>query len=405
MGSAETIRKYRDQVHSAVSAEAEKIVRFVADIVSIPSVTGDEEKCGLALARQQKKAGLDVAVVEAAPGRPNVVGTLSSGRPGPRLLLNGHIDVVPPGRREEWDFDPFAGDVKDGVLRGRGTVDMKSGLATGIYAAEMVRRLGIPWHGTIVTSAVSDEEVGGRLGTRHLLQRGLLDADFGINCEATNLGRIDIAHKGIMQVKVTFHGKAIHGSRPWLGVSAIDKAVDALSALRAHQKELATRRHPLCEGPASLDVGTINGGTVINMVASHCEVGLDRRVLPGESHASAKAEIVAILEECKKKDPEFSYTIEDGVQMPYLEIPADSPPVQALVAAATAVNGKPPVIAGKDAGTDAAWIAAYTKMPIPVFGPGDYLRGSLAPNETIAVSDILRATEIYILAILYLLAD
>ena len=404
MGSFDQLRTLQPLVHAAVAAEADKIIGFVKEIVGIPSVTGDEERCALVIAGHLRKIGLEAAVVEDDPGRPNVIGTLSSGKPGPRFLFNGHIDVVPPGPRDEWVYDPFCAEIHDGRLHGRGTVDMKTGLCTGIYATDLLGRLDLPWRGTVTVTAVADEEVGGEKGIRYLLDQGLVEADMGINCEATNLDRVDIAHKGILRSSVTITGRAIHGSRPWLGINAVDKAVDVLSALRPLQRELDGRRHHLCGRP-SLLVGTINGGTVVNMVPSRCEIGLDRRIVPGETHEGALAEIRQVLEGVRQADSEFKYTLKETMRMPLLEVPADSPPVEALIAACTVVNGQPPFIGGKDAGTDAAWIVAHTGMPMPVYGPGDYLAGSLAANESIALKDILRATEIYVLALLYLLGE
>jgi len=404
LGSLDQLRKLQPLVHSAVAAEADRIIAFVSDIVAIPSVTGDEERCSLAITKHLRQAGLEVAVIEDEPGRPNVIGTLSSGKPGPRFLFNGHIDVVPPGPRGEWVHDPFCGEIHGGRLHGRGTVDMKTGLCTGLYATELLGRLGLPWRGTATVTAVVDEEVGGAKGIRYLLGQGLIEADMGINCEATNLDRVDIAHKGILRSEVVVSGRAIHGSRPWLGLNAIDKAVDALKALRPLQRELADRRHPLCGRP-SLLVGLINGGTVVNMVPSRCEIGLDRRIVPGETHEGALAEIRQTLEGLRAADPEFAYTLQETMRMPILEVPEASSPVQALIAACTVVNGQAPVIGAKDAGTDAAWIVSHTGMPMPVFGPGDYLAGSLAANESIDLRDIPRATEIYVLALLYLLGE
>lgn len=402
MSALDRVSRWHRQVHRVVVSEARSIARMTQQIVKIPSVTGEEERCAQTIALWLARLGLDVAVVEASPGRPNVVGVLESGLTGPRLLLMGHTDVAPPGPREDWSYEPFSGHIERGMLHGRGSVDMKSGLASAIGAVKVLRQLGVPWRGSISVAAVCDEAAGGKKGTQYLLEAGLLDADMGIHCGATNLRRIDTARKGVLQVELAVSGRAGHGSRPWLGVNAIDKAADAIKVIRSLHQQIGVREHPVCGSP-SLNVGTIVGGTAVSMVPSRCVIGLDRRLIPGETHAQALAEIHASLVMHQKTDPDFSFSLREVVSTPALEVQADSPPVKALLAACTAVNHEPPIVGGQDATSDAAWIVTRQRIPVPVFGPGDYLHCSLAPNESIQIRDIYLAAEIYSLAMLYLL--
>jgi acetylornithine deacetylase/succinyl-diaminopimelate desuccinylase-like protein len=227
----------------------------------------------------------------------------------------------------------------------------------------------------------------------------------GINCEATNLDTIDVAHKGIFQCDIIFYGRAIHGSRPWLGINAIDKAVDFLNRMKILEEKLKLRKHPVLNYP-TINVGTIHGGTVVNMIPSKCVVEINRRIIPGESFEMAKAEIQAILDQLSKEDPDFKAEIKvKDVNMPMLDVPADAPVVEAIRRAHKVVRGTELPIGGKDAGTDAAWIVQATGMPMPIYGPGDYLKYSLGANESIALEDIVDATKVYALAIYYLLGE
>lgn len=387
-----------------IDKNQKKIISFIQEIVRIPSVTGEEDKIGKAFYQKMKNIGLDeVEIVEAEPGRPNVVGKFKGKEKGKTLMFNGHMDVVPYGPLEEWDYPPCSGEIVGDRMYGRGTVDMKSGTSASVLAVEMIKELGIPLKGEVLLTAVCDEEVGGKKGIKYLIEKGHIKADMGINCEATNLKTVDIAHKGIYQCDITIYGKAIHGSRPWLGINAIDKAVNILNRIKILEEQLKLRKHHLLNYP-TINVGTIQGGTVVNMIPSQCKLEINRRIIPGENFEMAEKEIRSILDQLGKEDPEFRAELKSkNLNMPILDISSDVPVVKAIQKAHKLVKGEVLPIGGKDAGTDAAWIVAATGMPMPIYGPGDYLQLCLAANESIAVKDIIDAVKVYALSIYYLL--
>jgi len=387
-----------------IDKNQKKIISFVQEMVRIPSVTGEEDKIGKAFYQKMKNIGLDeVEIIEAEPGRPNVIGRLKGVKKGKKLMFNGHMDVVPYGPLEEWDYPPCSGKIINGRMYGRGTVDMKSGTSASVLAVEIIKELGIPLKGEVLLTAVCDEEVGGAKGIKYLIEKGYIKADMGINCEATNLKTLDIAHKGIYQCDVTIYGKAIHGSRPWLGINAIDKAVDVLNRIKILEEQLKLRKHPLLNHP-TINVGTIQGGTVVNMIPSLCKMEINRRIIPGESFDIAEKEIQAILDHLSKEDPDFRAELKSkNINMPVLDVPSDASVVKSIQKAHKLVKGEDLPIGGKDAGTDAAWIVAATGIPMPIYGPGDYLKHSLAANESIALKDIIDAVKVYALTIYYLL--
>src|SRR5262249_48816164 len=158
-------------------------------------------------------------------------------RPGARagrvVHLNGHIDVVPPG--DGWTVDPFGGDVRGGRIYGRGVCDMKAGLAAAVFAVEAIARAGVAYPGTIEVSATVDEEGGGSAGVAHLAEIGRLAkprTDFVIIPEPLNVDRICIGHRGVYWFELTTRGRVAHGSMPFLGVSAIDRMNEVLTAIR-----------------------------------------------------------------------------------------------------------------------------------------------------------------------------
>ena len=162
----------------------------------------------------------EVRVVEAEPRRPNVLASARGRGTGPVLLVNDHMDTVPAGPRDEWSVDPFGAVLRDGWVWGRGAVDSKGGLCSMVMATEIFLAAGGPARGELLMTAVCDEEVGSRLGTRYLLQQGLIRGDFGIVCEPTG-NRIECAAKGVLHVEIMTKGRMAHGGKPWAGLNAI----------------------------------------------------------------------------------------------------------------------------------------------------------------------------------------
>ncbi|MCP5119084.1 MAG: M20/M25/M40 family metallo-hydrolase, partial [bacterium] len=189
------------------------------------------------------RCGFEVEYLEAADRpehspqypRMNVLGRKRGHSDHPLIHLNGHTDVVPAG--EGWTVDPFGGLVRDGRLCGRGSADMKAGIAAAVYAAEAVRRTGVQLEGSIEVSGTVDEESGGFAGMAWLAETGRIAArrtDYVIIPEPLNVDRICIGHRGVYWFKVKAHGKAAHGSMPFLGVSAIDQMSALLEVMRNH---------------------------------------------------------------------------------------------------------------------------------------------------------------------------
>jgi len=398
------VNSIEESIIQHIYKNQKKIISFVQEMVRIPSITGNEEKIGKAFYEKMKSIGLDeVEMVEAEPGRPNVVGKFKGKEKGKTLMFNGHMDVVPYGPLDEWEYPPCSGKIINNRMHGRGTVDMKSGTCGSILATEVIKELSIPIKGEVILTAVCDEEIGGKKGIKHLIKKGYIKADMGINCEATNLKTVDIAHKGIYQCDINVYGKAIHGSRPWLGINAIDKSVNILNRMKILEEQLKLRKHSLLNYP-TINVGTIHGGTVANMIPSQCKLEINRRIIPGETFDMAEQEIRAILDQLSKEDPNFRAELKSkDLNMPILDIPSNAPVVKAIQKAHKLVKGEDLPIGGKDAGTDAAWIVAATGMPMPIYGPGDYLQLCLAANESIALKDIIDAIKVYALSIYYLL--
>lgn len=375
-----------------IESMREEIVGTLRDLIRIPSITGDEAKIGAHVADICRAMGLEVEIVEAEPGRPNVVARWDSGLPGPHLLLNDHLDMVPPGPLEYWTHQPFDADIADGRIYGRGAIDTKSGVTTLLMAIKAARETNLPILGRLTLIFSCDEEVGGRLGMQHLARNGYLDfADMAVVAEPTSL-QVEIGTKGRLHLEITTRGTATHGARPWLGHNAIDDMAEVIRELGSLAEELETRTHPLL-GHATLNVGRIDGGTVANMVPNKCVLGLDRRLLPEEDPDAAEAEIAAILERVKTRRPGFDASLHRHVWWPGYALDESEPVVRAACDAVEKVIGKTPVVRGKDAGTDASWINVLTGVPVVMFSPGDGFTAMNA-DENVGIEDLVTATKV-----------
>lgn len=199
----------------------EDVISLLLDLVKIPSVCGDEREIAVFIANWFKRHKMPAELLEAKPGRPNVVSVLKGDQPGPRILLNGHMDTVEPGHG--WVHDPFGAEIENGKMYGRGSVDMKAGLASILWAATVCREEGLPKRGELIVTAVVDEEAYD-WGTYSLILKGLTEGlDFAMISEATDL-KVVTAHMGRAAFEIDVLGKATHSSQPDHGVNAIENA-------------------------------------------------------------------------------------------------------------------------------------------------------------------------------------
>ncbi|MBW3555145.1 MAG: ArgE/DapE family deacylase [Gemmatimonadetes bacterium] len=320
--------------------------------------------------------GFTVELVEAAPDRPSVLARLRRGD-GPSLILNGHLDTVGV---EGMTTPPFAAEVRDGRLHGRGACDMKGGVAA-LLAAARNAAIG-DFAGELIVALTADEEEAG-IGCRRLVDDGL-KADAAIVCEPTGLA-IMPAHKGFAWVAVDFHGRAAHGSRPDRGVDAIRHAGQFLARLEELEGTLTERRrHPLL-GHGSIHAGTIHGGTAPSVYPSACRLVLERRTLPGETAAAARSEVEYLLGRLRSDAPSLRADLEVTLHRSGSEIPADHPLVTGLTGSLEA--------SGVDARIEGmtAWVEAVvfneTGTPALCFGPGR-IEDAHATDESVEIAQV-----------------
>lgn len=348
----------------------------------VPDAPG-EMACAVYLANVLRGWGFAVTTHEVAPGRPNVVARIGPAGSA-TLVLNGHLDVV---GTDGMLHAPFTPDNHDGNLYGRGSSDMKGGIAAMCVAAARAAARG-SLASEIIVAAVCDEEFSS-IGTRALLESGLR-ADGAIITEPTRL-TVCPAHKGFAWIEIRFHGVAAHGSRYDVGIDAIRHAGLVLSALDRFEREtLTTRAHPLLGRP-SLHAAMIHGGTGWSTFADSCTLRVERRTLPGESASDTLQEVQLMLAALAAERPTFRAEASIVCAQPALDLALDAPLTLAVVEAAKA-HGLDGQVEGLSCWTDAALFNA-AGIPALCFGPGDIARAHSA-EEWVECADIERATDV-----------
>jgi acetylornithine deacetylase/succinyl-diaminopimelate desuccinylase len=376
------------------------VVALTAELVRIPSHPGlprQEEAVTLALAAWLRRHGLDPRLVEVAPGRPNLLCTLQGAAPGRHLMLCGHTDTVP--LNADGPGFAFAGDVVDGELRGRGSVDMKGAVAAMAVALATLARQGLP-AGAVTLAAVVDEEMES-IGAEYLVRHQLADLalDGAIVGEPTS-NLLCRGHKGLEWLEVELVGRAAHGGTPQAGINAIVAAARFLALVESRLGPvLAGRAHPLL-GPPTFNVGTIRGGDQPSTVAGRAVMAVDRRTVPGESYAGVIAELEGLLAEVRRGLPGLTTEVRrmSGGMATMEHLPlylaADAPLVVAVDAARAAV-GLPAAPHGAfPAWTDGALLAAFGGVPTVILGPGD-LALAHGPREAVPVAELVAASQLY----------
>jgi acetylornithine deacetylase/succinyl-diaminopimelate desuccinylase family protein len=370
------------------------LVDLSRELVRRPSVTGQEKEVSDYIVSVMNDIGMAGKGVEGEPGRPNAVGTLKGETGTPKVMLSGHLDTVPIGDPKKWITDPYGGEVIDGKIYGRGSMDSKGGgIASSIIALKAIIDEGIRLKGDVHIVGTVDEEVLGPAGAKYLAKSRVIDPDLCLYCVHSDM-EVKAYFKGILWVKLTSKGQTAHGSMPQRGINAITRAARFLMELE--KNGLPYERHPVL-GDMTISYGWIQAGPEqkYNLVADLCEMGIDIRMLPGQSSESLVKALTAIADGLKEQDPSMDIVLErfDGDEA--FEMAEDNPTLDIIKRVAAEVMQKEPSVGGTIAAGDLGPWFALGKKGVG-FGPGDLERGNAhKENEFLEIDQLVAASRIY----------
>lgn len=347
----------------------------------IPGAAGEREIADYCMAWFEHH-GFETHRLEKTPGRPSVVGEMKGSGGGKSLMLNGHFDTV---TLAGYDGDPLDPRIENGKMYGRGSFDMKSGMAAMMVAAVRAGEQKI--RGDVIVCCVADEEHSS-LGTAEVLER--FTADAGIVTEPMSL-EPTLWHKGFVWMDVTIHGRAYHGSRPEFGIDAIAKAGHFLAALDQFATEMNAREgHPRL-GPGSIHASIIAGGEEASSYPAACRITIERRTIPGETPEFVMSELTEILDRLVGTVPEFNYDLELGLVRQPFETDENSAIAQTVLRHAESVLGKKPNLRAEPFWTDAS-LLDQAGIPCLLFGADG--AGPHSANEWVDVKSVQQLTEV-----------
>jgi len=410
----------RSRVLGKIDERREECIAFLQQMVTIPSVTGDEAKIQKFLSDHMAKLGLAVdmwetdweklkkhpayrPVARGYEGRPNIVATLKGTGAGRSLLLNGHTDVIPVGDGAGWSDDPWSGRIKNGRIYGRGSCDMKSGVASHVMAVESILAAGGKPKGDVHINIVVDEEVSGH-GTLDTVIRGY-KADAGISGETSGLA-VQPACIGRIWFEIEIHGKPAGIQKRYEGISGIElgnKIVKAVADLEA--KRVATVTHPLY--PNALDtlpcmIGSFSAGNYPSAFPATCLLKGSIATVPGEDHEGVKQSLVQQIARAAAEDPWMKLHPPKvrfvGYDAEASEIPHNHPIVATVCKNYKEITGRDPEISGRQGAADTRFLNRYAATPTVIFGPGS-TAVMHADDEYVSIDDYLTAIKVMALSI------
>jgi putative selenium metabolism hydrolase len=380
------------------SEDRNRCISFLQDIVRIPSLSGQEGEVASRIAQEMKAVGFHDVHIDAIG---NVIGRIGDGS-GKLLLLDGHMDTVAPGDLSAWEHDPFGAEIVDGVLYGRGSMDMKGSLAAMIYGAKALLDSGVQLAGDLYLAIVVQEEPSEGVSIKALMENEGLKPDFVIVGEPSGLN-ISPGHRGRVAMEVNVHGRSCHASSPEEGVNAIYSAARMIFSIELLPAQFLT--DPLL-GSGSISVTgikSIETGSR-NVIPDLCTFIVDRRLTLGETVEKALSEIQQVIvregADAEVRVVEYDTETYTGYKLHVKEAyPAwlmqpDHPLVKAAMKGASRALGVRPKLVPWRFSTDGAYTMGVAGIPTIGFGPGEERLAHTA-NEHIRIADVLKAAEAY----------
>jgi len=387
-----------NKVNFLAEKYADYTAKNLSEIVRIKSLSGQEEKVQQILKRQMEEAGFDDVFIDPLG---NLIGRIGKG--SKILAIDAHIDTVDIGNRDNWDFDPLGGEIKDGYVHGRGTVDQEGGAASFITAGKIIKDLGFDRDMTVYFTCTVMEEDSDGLCWKYIIEQDKIKPDAVIITEPTNLN-IYRGHRGRMELKIIFHGISAHGSAPERGDNAIYKASKV--ALEIEKLNERLKYDPfLGKGSVTISEFKSNAPSLCS-VADYAHLYLDRRLTWGETKDTVIAELKQILDdlgiEAEINIPYYNGKAWTGLEYgmekyyPTWKLEENHPIIQTGREVFINLFGKEPVIDKWTFSTNGVVINGLYKIPIIGFGPGNEVLAH-APNERVSIKHLVDASAFYAL--------
>lgn len=357
------------------------------------SSTGNEIVLARMIKARLDALGIDCEIFQENEQQANLVATLRgqgpAKKPGPRLVLSGHLDTVPIGDAT-WTHDPFSAEIDDGRIYGRGTADMKGGLLALLFAFMKHKDFASElWDGELIFAATFGEEIGALGASTMVDKKQIPQFDAMIVAEPTD-NRLVTAHKGVTWLRVTSFGKTAHGSMPGSGTNAVDKL--HLFYGRLKSIDLGPTTTPLLSAP-TFAVTTFNGGGAPNVIPDHCQMTIDIRTVPGQDQQNVVAQVEAIAAALADEDPEARFQVECALNLPGLLTNEGAPIVRISQQVLAKRSPGAETVRGAQYFTDASAFSAHGD-DIVILGPGAPEQAHQT-DEHLAVDDYFNAIDIY----------
>ena len=404
----------RRRLHDAVARRFQAETAFLAELVRCPSDNPPGDCAALAERAATLLEGLGLAVerhpVPAAEvqacGMVSVTNLVVRRRfgAGPTIALNAHGDVVPPGAG--WTQDPYGAAIVDGAMYGRGVAVSKSDIATYAFALLALDECGMPLAGAVELHVTADEEAGGEIGPKWLLDRGISRPDYAISA-GFSYG-IVTAHNGCLHLEIEISGRQAHAALPATGIDALEAATDVLAALYRHRRGYAAVHSSVAgiDSP-TLVVGLIKGGINTNVVPDRVVLRLDRRIIPEERADAAEQELRDVIAAAMAAHPQARCAIRRILlALPLAPLPGIERLVEPLARHASRIMGSPVKPQGVPLYTDARHYAA-AGVPTVLYGAGPRSIGEAnahGADEHLQLDDLAKATEVVANTLLDLLS-
>ncbi|MDP4109682.1 MAG: M20 family metallopeptidase [Bacillota bacterium] len=396
--------------------DKDEIISFMQELIRARSdyPPGDTRKAAQVCADKLRQYGVDTQVIAPPPSvksakndgvdnstMPSVIGTIKGGD-GPCLLLNAHIDTVSAGELSEWECDPYAAEIKNGCIYGRGAGDDKGSVLAQVMAATIIKRANVRLKGTLIVNPVADEEANSARGAKWLRDANILKPDMAIIGEQTN-NTVACAERAVLFVVVTIKGKAAHGAMPWEGNNATVHMCEFVNLVNQELlPEVQKIKHRFLP-PTTLSTTKIRGGIQTNIIPETCTLDIDCRLSPGVTEDYVLNRFSELLRRLSEKGPAFEWKIdvtnsEGGIAT---DTDPEAPLIKELSGALNEVSGKEIPLTGYKQASDGR-IFAKLGIPIAIFGPGDPSLGH-SPNECVPIEQLVEAVKTLTLSVMRLL--